>query len=178
MDYPQIETRPVDTLRPYKGNARTHSKKQIKQIAASIQQFGFTNPVLISDDDEIIAGHGRVLAARELGMREVPTLRLSHLSPEQRRAYVVADNKLALNAGSATWAGRRHRGSDLTSYAAVCPIAYRRGRLAAFQSQFPERSSGEWRSSQRGAVPRPDRQRFGLASGLRGNGTEKLTMYS
>jgi DNA modification methylase len=99
MDNPQIELRPVDALRPYKSNARTHSKKQIKRIAASIQQFGFTNPVLISDDDEIIAGHGRVLAARELGMREVPTLRLSHLSAEQRRAYVLADNKLALNAG-------------------------------------------------------------------------------
>jgi ParB-like chromosome segregation protein Spo0J len=99
MDFPQIEPRRVGALRPYKGNARTHSKKQIKQIAASIEQFGFTNPVLVSDDDEIIAGHGRVLAARELGMKEVPTLRLSHLSPEQRRAYVLADNKLALNAG-------------------------------------------------------------------------------
>ena len=99
MDFPQIERRRVDALRPYKGNARTHSKKQIKQIAASIEQFGFTNPVLISDDDEIIAGHGRVLAARELGLKEVPALRLSHLNPEQRRAYVLADNKLALNAG-------------------------------------------------------------------------------
>lgn len=99
MDFPQIELRRVDALRPYKGNARTHSRKQIKQIAASVEQFGFTNPVLISDDDEIIAGHGRVLAARELGLREVPTLRLSHLNPEQRRAYVLADNKLALNAG-------------------------------------------------------------------------------
>jgi DNA modification methylase len=76
-----------------------HSKKQVRQIASSIQRFGFTNPVLISDDDEIIAGHGRVMAAKELGLATVPTLKLSHLSPAERRAYVLADNKLALNAG-------------------------------------------------------------------------------
>ena len=99
MDHPQIEMRPISALRPYPGNARTHSRKQIKQIVESIRRFRWTNPVLISDDDEIIAGHGRVLAARELGMTEVPTLRLSHLTPEERRAYVLADNKLALNAG-------------------------------------------------------------------------------
>lgn len=95
----QIEMRRISSLKPYAGNARTHSKKQIRQIASSIQRFGFTNPVLISDDDEIIAGHGRVLAAKELGVGMVPTLRLSHLSPAERRAYVLADNKLALNAG-------------------------------------------------------------------------------
>src|SRR5829696_6548646 len=89
----------VASLRPYSGNARTHSKKQIKQIARSIDRFGFTNPVLISDDNEIIAGHGRVEAARLLGLATVPTLRLSHLGPAERRAYVIADNKLALNAG-------------------------------------------------------------------------------
>src|SRR6266478_4501295 len=89
----------VARLRPYTGNARTHSKKQIRQIADSIRKFGFTNPVLISDDDEIIAGHGRVEAAKLLGMQRVPTLRLSHLDAAQRRAYVIADNKLALNAG-------------------------------------------------------------------------------
>lgn len=94
-----IELRPVDGLRPYSGNARTHSKKQIGQIASSIERFGFTNPVLISDDGEIIAGHGRVLAAKSLGIGAVPTLKLSHLSAEERRAYVIADNKLALNAG-------------------------------------------------------------------------------
>ena len=91
--------RDVAALRPYPGNARTHSKKQIKQIAASIERFGFTNPVLVSDDGEIIAGHGRVEAARLLGHKVVPTLALSHLSPAERRAYVLADNKLALNAG-------------------------------------------------------------------------------
>jgi ParB-like chromosome segregation protein Spo0J len=79
--------------------ARRHSKKQIRQIADSIERFGFTNPVLIGDDDEIIAGHGRVAAAALLGLPTVPTLRLSHLSGAERRAYVLADNKLALNAG-------------------------------------------------------------------------------
>src|SRR5215208_3206804 len=94
-----IEPMRVGDLRPYARNARTHSKKQIKQIARSIERFGFTNPVLISDDNEIIAGHGRVEAAKLLGIDSVPTLRLSHLSPAQRRAYIIADNKLAQNAG-------------------------------------------------------------------------------
>lgn len=96
---PTIEMRPIGALRPYPGNARTHSKKQIAQIAESIRRFGFTNPVLVGDDDEIIAGHGRVLAARQIGLGTVPVVRLSHLSAEERRAYVLADNKLALNAG-------------------------------------------------------------------------------
>jgi DNA modification methylase len=90
---------PVAILRPYARNARTHSKKQVRQIADSIRKFGFTNPILISADDEIIAGHGRVEAARLLGIKEVPTVRLAHLNEAQRRAYVLADNKLALNAG-------------------------------------------------------------------------------
>jgi DNA modification methylase len=94
-----VEAMGITRLRPYPGNARVHSKKQIRQIANSIQRFGFTNPVLIGDDDEIIAGHGRVEAAKLLGMKSVPTLRLSHLDAAQRRAYVIADNKLALNAG-------------------------------------------------------------------------------
>ena len=94
-----IEHLPPTGLRPYVRNARTHSKTQVRQIADSIQRFGFTNPVLISDDDEIIAGHGRVAAAKLLGMETVPTLRLSHLNETERRAYVLADNKLALNAG-------------------------------------------------------------------------------
>jgi DNA modification methylase len=94
-----IEPMAITALRPYRGNARTHSKKQVRQIADSIRKFGFTNPVLVGDDDEIIAGHGRVEAAKRLGMESVPTLRLSHLDAAQRRAYVLADNKLALNAG-------------------------------------------------------------------------------
>jgi ParB-like nuclease domain len=95
----EVEAVPVASLKPYAGNARTHSRKQIRQIANSIQRFGFTNPVLISDDNEIIAGHGRVEAAKLLGHASVPTLRLSHLNAAERRAYVIADNKLALNAG-------------------------------------------------------------------------------
>ncbi|MXN66507.1 DNA methylase N-4 [Stappia sp. GBMRC 2046] len=95
----RIEMMTLSALRPYPGNARRHSKKQIRQIADSIARFGFTNPVLVSDDEEIIAGHGRVMAAKELGLDEVPTLKLSHLSAAERRAYVLADNKLALNAG-------------------------------------------------------------------------------
>ena len=94
-----IEHRAPGKLRPYARNARRHSKAQIKQIANSIERFGFTNPVLISDDGEIIAGHGRVEAAKLLGLQTVPTLKLSHLSETERRAYVLADNKLALNAG-------------------------------------------------------------------------------
>jgi DNA modification methylase len=89
----------LDKLRPHPRNARTHSRKQIRQIAESIRRFGFTNPVLIDDDGEIIAGHGRVEAAKLLGFETVPTVRLSHLNSAQRRAYVIADNKLALNAG-------------------------------------------------------------------------------
>src|SRR5215218_2167823 len=94
-----VETMPIANLRPYARNARSHSKKQIRQIAGSIETFGFTNPVLVSDDGEIVAGHGRVEAAKLLGLSKVPTLALSHLSPTERRAYVLADNKLALNAG-------------------------------------------------------------------------------
>ena len=94
-----IVTRPIPSLRPYVHNARTHSKRQIAQIAESIRRFGFTNPVLMSADGEIVAGHGRVEAAKLLGMTEVPTLVLEHLSAADRRAYVLADNKLALNAG-------------------------------------------------------------------------------
>ena len=94
-----IEHIPVASLRPYSGNARTHSRKQIRQIADSIRQFGFTNPVLVGENGEIIAGHGRVEAAKLLGLEKVPTVRLAHLNAAQRRAYVLADNKLALNAG-------------------------------------------------------------------------------
>jgi ParB-like chromosome segregation protein Spo0J len=96
---PKIEMAPIASLRPYTNNARRHSRKQVRQIAESMRRFGFTNPVLVSDEGEIIAGHGRVMAAKELGLREVPTVRLSHLSATGRRAYVLADNKLALNAG-------------------------------------------------------------------------------
>jgi DNA modification methylase len=94
-----VEVVPVARLAPYSGNPRTHTKKQIRQIAKSIQRFGFTNPVLIDDDDQIIAGHGRVEAAKLLGMPSVRALRLSHLSAAEKRAYVIADNRLAEKAG-------------------------------------------------------------------------------
>ena len=86
-------------LIPYANNSRTHTREQIEQIAASIREFGFTNPVLIDKDNGIIAGHARTLAAFKIGMGEVPCIRLSHLTEAQKKAYVIADNKLALNAG-------------------------------------------------------------------------------
>jgi DNA modification methylase len=89
----------ISTLRPFSTNARTHSPKQISQIVASIEAFGFTNPVIIDDQDRILAGHGRVGAARHLGLKAVPTVRLSHLTEAQKRAYVLADNRLAELAG-------------------------------------------------------------------------------
>ena len=89
----------IETLIPYARNSRTHSDAQVAQIAGSIREFGFTNPVLVDAESGIIAGHGRVLAARKLGLTEVPCIRLAHLSETQKRAYVIADNKLALNAG-------------------------------------------------------------------------------
>jgi len=94
-----FENRPTHSLRPYAGNARTHSPKQIRQIARSIERFGFNNPVLVDDDDQIIAGHGRVEAAKLLNMKTLPTVRLSHLSEAEKKAYILADNRLAEKAG-------------------------------------------------------------------------------
>lgn len=98
-NFPPYKKVGIDTLIPYARNSRTHSDEQVAQIAASIKEFGFTNPVLIDSEGGIIAGHGRVLAARKLDMDEIPVLVLSHLSDPQRRAYIIADNQLALNAG-------------------------------------------------------------------------------
>lgn len=94
-----IEQIHISALKPYARNARTHSKKQVRQIADSIEAFGFNNAVLISNDNEIIAGHGRYEAAKLLKLPTIPCVRLGHLTPEQRRAYILADNKVALNAG-------------------------------------------------------------------------------
>jgi DNA modification methylase len=99
MTDPAIEMIAVSNLRPWANNARMHSKKQIRQIADSIREFGFTNPILIDRDNTILAGHGRVEAAKLIGMEKVPCIRLEGMTPEQKRAYVLADNKLALNAG-------------------------------------------------------------------------------
>jgi ParB-like chromosome segregation protein Spo0J len=98
MNQPEnLEFVAVENLIPYARNSRTHSDAQVAQIAASIKEFGFTNPVLIDEENGIIAGHGRVLAARKLGMDEIPCLRLGYLSEIQKRAYIIADNKMALN---------------------------------------------------------------------------------
>lgn len=93
----QIEWLHIDKLIPYARNARTHDEAQVAQIAGSIKEFGFNNPVLIADDGSIIAGHGRVMAARKLGMDKVPTVKLEHLTDTQRKAYILADNRIALN---------------------------------------------------------------------------------
>ncbi len=94
-----MDERPIDSLKPAARNPRTHSRQQIRQIADSIQRFGFTNPILVDATGQIIAGHGRVAAAKLLGMERVPVVSLSDLSPKDLRAYALADNKLALNAG-------------------------------------------------------------------------------
>lgn len=93
----EIETLAVERLVPYARNARLHSDMQVAQIAASIREFGFCNPILIDKDDGIIAGHGRVLAARKLDMTDISCVRLGHLTDTQRRAYILADNQLALS---------------------------------------------------------------------------------
>jgi len=94
-----IRYKPPADLKPYANNARTHSKWQIRQIRDSIREFGFTNPVLIDADNRIIAGHGRVEAARLLGYQSVPTVRLDYLTKDQIRVYIIADNRLAELAG-------------------------------------------------------------------------------
>jgi DNA modification methylase len=95
----RIELWPIEKLRPYERNPRTHSETQVDQIAASMVEFGWTNPVLVDEQGGILAGHGRLLAARKLGLAEVPVIRFEHLSEAQKRAYLIADNQLALQAG-------------------------------------------------------------------------------
>jgi ParB-like chromosome segregation protein Spo0J len=94
----QIKEVAVDKLIPYAKNSRTHSEGQVAQIAASIKEFGFRNPILV-DGNGVIAGHGRLLAARKLGLKQVPTIDCSDLTEPQKKAYIIADNKLAMNAG-------------------------------------------------------------------------------
>jgi ParB-like chromosome segregation protein Spo0J len=95
----KIEQLATGDLIPYVNNSRTHDDKQVGQIAASIKEFGFTNPILIDNDNGIIAGHGRLQGAQKLGIEQVPCIRLGDLTEAQKKAYVIADNKLALNAG-------------------------------------------------------------------------------
>lgn len=95
----RLQMWPIERLRPYERNARTHGPEQLAQLRASIEEFGFTAPILVDSEDGILAGHGRLEAARQLGLPKVPVVVLDHLTPAQRRAYVIADNKLAENAG-------------------------------------------------------------------------------
>ena len=95
----RFERWPVEQLVPYERNARTHSDEQVARIAASIQEFGFVSPILVDGNSGIVAGHGRLMAAKSLGLREVPVVVVDHLTEAQRRAYVIADNQLALIAG-------------------------------------------------------------------------------
>jgi DNA modification methylase len=95
----KIELWPIERLRPYEKNARTHSQEQVDQLVKSIEEFGFTNPILVDSGDGILAGHGRLMAAKVAGMRQVPVVVLDYLDEDQRRAYILADNKLAMNAG-------------------------------------------------------------------------------
>jgi hypothetical protein len=94
-----VSYEPIDEIQIYENNSRTHSEKQIEQISASIQEFGFVNPLLVDENLQIIAGHGRLMAADSMGLDTVPVIKLAGLTETQKRAYVIADNKLALNAG-------------------------------------------------------------------------------
>ena len=94
-----IQQVPTESLTPYVNNPRTHSAAQLDRLVQSLKEFGFTNPLLVSDDMQIVAGHGRLIAAQAIGLETVPVIKLSHLSEDQRRAYVIADNQLALNSG-------------------------------------------------------------------------------
>jgi ParB-like chromosome segregation protein Spo0J len=98
-EFPNYKTASVADLIPYARNSRTHSPQQVDKIAASIREFGFLNPIIVDGKNGIIAGHGRVMAAQKLGLKELPVIEASHLTEAQRRAYVLADNRLALDAG-------------------------------------------------------------------------------
>ena len=98
MNQPKIELRGINTFIPYINNSRQHSDEQVAQIAASIKEFGWTNPILVDGNNGLIAGHGRLLAARKLNMDKIPVIELAHLSEIQKKALIIADNKLALNA--------------------------------------------------------------------------------
>lgn len=98
-DFPEYKAVPVSSLIPYARNSRTHSEAQVSKIAASIREFGFLNPIITDGQNGIVAGHGRVLAAQKLGLESLPVIEAAHLSEAQKRAYIIADNRLALDAG-------------------------------------------------------------------------------
>lgn len=99
MQKTEFRTIPTDDLIPYARNSRTHSPDQVTKIAASIKEFGFLNPIIVDGENGIVAGHGRVMAAKKLGLKELPCIEASHLTEAQKRAYIIADNRLALDAG-------------------------------------------------------------------------------
>ena len=145
----RIELWPIDRLRPYERNPRTHSEAQVDQIAASMVEFGWTNPVLVDEQGGILAGHGRLLAARKLGLAEVPVIRFEHLSEAQKRAYLIADNQLALQAGwddallAKSWRGCGTSASTST-----------------WSGSMPPSWSGCWRSPMARRRPTRPRMRF------------------
>ena len=176
----KIRMRPVGALIPYASNSRTHTPKQISQIARSIETFGFTNPILVDGENGIIAGHARVKAAQQLGLAEVPTIDLSWLSPVERQAYVIADNELAIS--GADWDTEMLRlelgdlklaGFDLslTGFGEVelGALPLRRARRAAINGgcrHSARRASGKHRTLPTAPTPRPPRRSQG--SGPRG----------
>lgn len=150
-----IDFWPVEKLIPYANNARTHSEAQVAQVAGSIREFGFTNPILVATNDGIITGHCRLLAARKLGMEQVPVIVLDHLSDAQRRAYIIADNKLALEAGwdndilAAEFARLREEDFDLDV------IGFSAEEMAALDMDAPVESGDDPGECQEDEVPEP-----------------------
>lgn len=140
-DFAEYKVSRVADLIPYIGNARTHSEDQIKQIASSIKEFGFLSPIVTDGENGILAGHGRVLAAQLLGLKSVPTVEASHLSKAQRRAFILADNKLALNAG---WDFDQLR--DEIQFLQdesfdISVVGFSQKEVDAFSTEFPSESS-------------------------------------
>ena len=131
MDDLAIAWRPLGELIPYARNPRTHSDAQVAQIAASIREFGWTNPVLVDGENGIIAGHGRVLAARKLGLERVPVIELAHMSEAQKRAYVLADNQLALERRLGRRAAAARAGRPVRAGLRPRADRLRRGRAGA-----------------------------------------------
>lgn len=152
-----IEHLATDALIPYARNSRTHSAEQVAQLARSIEQFGFTNPVLIDEHNTLIAGHGRVMAAQRLGLAQVPAIRLTHLSDAQRRAYVIADNQLALQAGWDMATLAREVEDLMEAQFDVDLLGFGEDELAALLAEHgtEEESGGSGGSGDEDAAPEP-----------------------
>lgn len=138
-----IEHIATDALIPYARNSRTHSPEQVEQLGRSIQQFGFTNPVLIDEHNTLIAGHGRVMAAQRIGLEVVPAIRLLHLTDAQRRAYVIADNKLAEQAGWDMGTLAREVEDLMAESFDIGPLGFGDAELAALLNQPDEEPDQE-----------------------------------